>query len=224
MEHDDWLLTSERVAVHLPTATAVLADLHLGYHAARRRRGDAVPLPALAETLDPLADVLTRFALRRVVIAGDLFEDGVDEAIAAELLEWFADHDAELTAVVPGNHDRLMSRPGVCGPNFNVVAEGFSLGKWRIVHGDQELPVGPVVCGHWHPAIRVSGRLEACYVIAKDRLILPAFCREARGVDIHRLRLEGQPQAVSALFTSSEPATNRGRSRSGRTTSGRPSI
>src|SRR5438270_5847367 len=33
--HEDWLLTPVRAAVHLPTATAVVADLHLGYELAR---------------------------------------------------------------------------------------------------------------------------------------------------------------------------------------------
>jgi hypothetical protein len=28
--HAEWLLTAQRVAVHLPTQTAVAADLHLG--------------------------------------------------------------------------------------------------------------------------------------------------------------------------------------------------
>ena len=41
--HDEWLLMPQRVAVHLPTATAVLSDLHLGYNEARRRDGEAVP-------------------------------------------------------------------------------------------------------------------------------------------------------------------------------------
>src|SRR5262249_34562148 len=39
--HRDWLLTPERAAVHLPTATAIVADLHLGYNHARRRTGEA---------------------------------------------------------------------------------------------------------------------------------------------------------------------------------------
>ena len=42
----DWLLTPARVAIHTPTRTAVLADLHLGYAEARHRTGEAVPLRA----------------------------------------------------------------------------------------------------------------------------------------------------------------------------------
>src|SRR5438067_991701 len=36
---DDWLLTPQRVAVHRPSGSAVVADLHLGYGQARRRGG-----------------------------------------------------------------------------------------------------------------------------------------------------------------------------------------
>ena len=39
----NWLLTPERAAIHLPTATAVLADLHLGYNEVRCGTGEAVP-------------------------------------------------------------------------------------------------------------------------------------------------------------------------------------
>ena len=72
----DWLLTPTRVAVHLPTATAVLSDLHLGYAEARRGNGDAVPVADLEDILAPLQAILSRLAVRRLVIAGDLFEAG----------------------------------------------------------------------------------------------------------------------------------------------------
>jgi metallophosphoesterase superfamily enzyme len=48
---DDWLLTPERAALHVPTATAVIADLHLGYAQARQQCGDAVPTADLDQQL-----------------------------------------------------------------------------------------------------------------------------------------------------------------------------
>src|SRR5438874_13425245 len=72
----DWLLTPHRVAIHLPTKTAVVADLHLGYPEARRQSGDAVPLTDAKTTLGPLA-----LALREAESlgdAGDLFEKTFD--------------------------------------------------------------------------------------------------------------------------------------------------
>ncbi len=45
---EDWLLTPCRMAIHLPTATGLLADLHLGYERARCRSGEAIPETKLA--------------------------------------------------------------------------------------------------------------------------------------------------------------------------------
>src|SRR5262245_16098226 len=103
---DDWLLTAARAAIHRPTATAILSDLHLGYAEARRRNGEAVPAVDLEHTLAPLAAVLTHHGARRLVIAGDLFEAGFRDDLSAQLLAWLEAKDIELLAVVPGNHDR----------------------------------------------------------------------------------------------------------------------
>src|SRR3954453_7260781 len=50
----DWFLTPYRAALHLPTATAVVADLHLGYGATRQGGGDAVPCMGLQDTFADL--------------------------------------------------------------------------------------------------------------------------------------------------------------------------
>ena len=71
--HDDWWLLPERLALHEPTATAVIADVHLGYSAIRRRLGDAIPLPGMAATLAPLARAAATHRIDRLVVAGDLF-------------------------------------------------------------------------------------------------------------------------------------------------------
>jgi putative SbcD/Mre11-related phosphoesterase len=175
---DDWLLTAQRVAVHLPTATAVLADLHLGYAAARRRRGEAVPAARVADTLAPLADVLRRRQLTRIVVAGDLFEDGVDEGVLMELRAWLTDHGAELVAVVPGNHDRRLADRW---RELPVVAEGLRLHRWLVVHGDQDVPDTPAVHGHFHPCVQLGRHTRPCYLVAENRIVLPAFSRDARG-------------------------------------------
>src|SRR5262249_29847121 len=84
----DWLLTPERAAVHLPTSTAVVADLHLGYAEARRRAGEAVPIASLEETLLPLRSLLERLRLRRLVVAGDILEDSRCQDALSALANW----------------------------------------------------------------------------------------------------------------------------------------
>ena len=180
---DDWLLTPSRVAVHRPTATAVLSDLHLGYAEARRRGGEAVPTIDLAEVLSPLASTLDRHGVSRLVIAGDLFEAGFREDLSAQLLAWLKGDGVELLAVVPGNHDRGLSRTQGGLP---VCAGPLVLGDWHIVHGDGPLPDAPVVQGHLHPCLRLRGMRQAvpCYLVGERRLILPAHSAEAAGVNV----------------------------------------
>jgi metallophosphoesterase superfamily enzyme len=181
---DGWLLTAARAAIHTPTATAVVSDLHLGYGEARRRGGEAVPAPHLAALLEPLRDAFRRHAVRRLVVAGDLFEAGVSVELGRTFLDWLRNQAVELSAVVPGNHDRRRGRAEDLLP---WRPDGYSVGKWRVVHGDGEEPDGPFVQGHEHPCLRCSARLRApCYLAAAGRLILPAYSVDAAGVNVLR--------------------------------------
>ena len=173
----DWLLTPQRVAIHLPTATAVVADLHLGYHDARRRCGDAIPLCDLNVQLAPLLGVLRRDTVQNLVIAGDLFEAAFDAAIWLDVRERLCKTGVYFAGLIPGNHDR-----DLLGADVPLLADGCSLGNWRIVHGDRALPATATVLGHFHPCIRVAGRKAPCYLAAAKRLILPAYSQDAAGV------------------------------------------
>jgi metallophosphoesterase superfamily enzyme len=172
---------AQRVAIHLPSATAVAADLHLGYGQARRRGGDAVPEPDLAEQLAPLRAALERHDARRLVLAGDVLEDGKREkGVLKYLIDWLAEASVELVGLVPGNHDL-----GLCAEGVPVCRGGVTLGQWRVVHGDGELPAGPVVHGHEHPCLRWDGRRAVpCYLFAEGRLVLPAYSADAAGGNV----------------------------------------
>jgi putative SbcD/Mre11-related phosphoesterase len=179
---DDWLLTSARAAIHLPTATAVVADLHLGYGDARHRRGDAVPMHSAAVVLEPLAAVMKAHQIRRLVVAGDLFEAGPVPALVAEILAWCASRAVQLHGVVPGNHDRGLAAKA---PTLPVYPHGVALGRWRVVHGDGALPDGLLVQGHEHPVARwTDGIGGPCYLVGRRRIVLPAFSADAAGVNV----------------------------------------
>jgi len=177
--HEDWLLTSARAALHIPTGTAVLADLHLGYAEARHRSGEAVPRADLAASLAPLRLLRERHQACRVVIAGDLFEAGLVPALTRALLAWLKEASLELVGVVPGNHDR-----GLTDGLLPVRPLGIILGRWHVVHGDAKLPAGAVVHGHEHPCLRWQGMTAPCYLFGPERLVLPAFSRDAAGVNV----------------------------------------
>jgi metallophosphoesterase superfamily enzyme len=185
---DEWLLTPERAAIHQPTRTAVVADLHLGYDRARRRGGDAVPsIPVAARMAGPLA-ALRRHGIARLAVAGDLLEDGRCRDVLDEFRAWLDGAGVELVGVAPGNHDR----PALleAGVDLPVFADGFDLGGWRVVHGDGDLPAGRVVCGHAHPWARWRGGVGGpCYLVGEGRLVLPACSADAAGVNV----LGGRP-------------------------------
>jgi putative SbcD/Mre11-related phosphoesterase len=178
---NDWELTPDRAAVHLPTRTAVVADLHLGYAEARQRDGDAVPAMPVAKILAPLRRAFGAHRVRQLVIAGDLFEAGPSPTIVDELLTWLMDAAVDLAAVVPGNHDGDIKNKG-CLP---VQPDGFDLGGWRVVHGDGARPTSRAVQGHEHPIMRWGNGLTApCYLVGRDHLVLPAFSPDAAGANV----------------------------------------
>lgn len=198
----DWLLTPERVAVHWPTRTAVVADLHLGYAEARRRRGDAVLSESVSSLLEPLLCVIQQHEVRRLVIAGDLLEDGDCRKALLAFQEWIDRCEMDSVAVVPGNHDKDLTSLGDEQSRLAFYPDGVTVGHWRIVHGEGQLPDAPLVHGHDHPCLRWSPRARAnrprfsrgrlaletidgpCYLTGSRRLILPAFSKEAAGVNI----------------------------------------
>lgn len=176
--HEEWLLTPQRIAIHEPTQTAVIADLHLGYVEARRYSGDAIPLVQLDAILKPLGEAIAESGAKRLVIAGDLFEKMYVASLWHELLGWLQARDVVLTAVVPGNHDRAWNEPAPLHP------DGFTLGRWLIVHGHVPSPGKRLVMGHWHPAMHYLGSLSPCYLVGDKELVLPAYSQDAAGVNV----------------------------------------
>jgi metallophosphoesterase superfamily enzyme len=136
----------------------------------------------LNDILSPLTPLIRGQGVSRLVVAGDLFEAGPDRDLAAALLAWCAAAGVELAAVVPGNHDGGLAGVADLLPTH---PDGFDLGGWRVVHGDDPPPEGRVVHGHEHPWVRWSGPLSApCYLAGPGRLILPAFSTDAAGVNV----------------------------------------
>ena len=189
--HSSWLLTSERAALHLPSKTAVLADLHLGYADDRCRAGDAVPVPGAGEVLTSLQVLVQRHRVSRLVIAGDLCENGRQQNCAHDLLKWICEIDVEI-AVVPGNHDRCLDWITLSGSpaltrRLSVFPDGLEVGGWQVVHGHFGKPRGCILQGHLHPSLKWERGMSApCYLIGNKRMILPAFSRDAAGINVLR--------------------------------------
>jgi len=174
----DWLLTPYRVAIHLPTRTAVIADPHLGYCDARRRSGDAVPEVSIDDQLAPLKTACALLDVTGLVVAGDLCEARLEAALIDQFLAFIEGCRLDLRAIVPGNHDRGWAD---FRGRMPMSPDGFALGTWTVIHGDRKLPAGSVVMGHVHPAWREGGKVQPCYLAGANRLVLPAFSLDAAG-------------------------------------------
>ena len=179
--------------------TVVMADVHLGYGWALRRRGQLGPVDDVAVQAK-LDTVVQELSPHRIVFLGDLVHaprPAPGERAAIEgTLERLASR-AKLTVVL-GNHDRGFTRdyPGLP----IAVQEHWECEGFLAVHGDKELPAGVdrLVMGHIHPAIGVvdhagaSRRLPA-FLVTETVVILPAFSPTAAGLDV---RGPGLPKQI----------------------------
>jgi len=182
---EEWVLTPDRYLFHLPTRTAVVADMHLGYVAARLGDGDAVPHFGEAERLDNLVMRLAQLQAQDIVVAGDLVESvryGVP--VVERWMEQLASFGMALH-LVPGNHDRGMPELR----RLQAHPDGYTLGSWTVLHDAQSHDPRSIISGHLHPCLRsaLAPGEAACYLAGSSRLLLPAWSEHAAGVSIFTL-------------------------------------
>lgn len=184
----DLRLTGDGAAWLPDESAAVIADVHIGYARAARRRGGYLPQVEGAAALAARVLALTaRLEARRLVIAGDL-RHSTRDVDAAELAEVAAFLDRlaaglERVELVSGNHDR-----GAAGMQALV-----RVGSVDVVH--QPPPTAPArwtVCGHLHPSTTVrdetgAGARYPCALAGPRTLVLPAFTEWAGGSRASRL-------------------------------------
>ena len=178
-------------AIYLEDAL-VVADLHLG-------RGDAanleIPVGDGADVLARVETLLDAFDPDHLVLAGDVLHSfqTVPKPVRDSLEGIHAaatDRGVDPVAV-EGNHDTMLDRAWPA----DVVAE-VSLGDTLVTHG-HDTPDGSAdryVVGHDHPTITIQGRRRECYLVGDgtyeggDLVMVPAFNRLVRGVEVNRMR------------------------------------
>ena len=183
--------------------TAVLADVHLGFGWALRRRGQLGPVhdPAIEMKL---AGVVAELKPETVVFLGDLVHAPRPTPAEREIVERAIGSLNARVIVVLGNHDRGFTRDY---PKLPVEV----CQEWRppgliAVHGDRSLPEGRhVIAGHIHPALGIlddagASRRMPVFVAGEQLTLLPAFSTMAAGFDIWAgLPFEmGDPKIVAA--------------------------
>lgn len=175
----------------------VIADAHLGYGWAQRRRGQLGPT-ADGGIEERLLGVIEEFAPAEVLFLGDTVhapkpapqERLFIESLLQSLLERCA------LRVVEGNHDRAFRRD--FGHLPIPVERQWRHEEMLALHGDRlhlELPeAGYYLIGHFHPAVGLRDsagavRRAPAFCVSPKGALLPAFSPFAAGLDLTRDRL-----------------------------------
>jgi uncharacterized protein len=196
-------------ALWLPdTQTLLIADLHLGYSWAQRRRGELGPL-ADFRARDKLLKLCAELEPIHIVFLGDLVHAPrpcePERAYVEETLAFLA-KQAQITAV-RGNHDRAFARE--FGHLPLSTTEVWTSGDLTAVHGDRldRSPIpqsGTLILGHLHPCLSIrdasgAGQKLPLFLVNSRCIVLPAFSPFARGYDVSA----GFPPALQFCFQNS---------------------
>lgn len=186
-----------------------MADIHLGYSWAQRRKGELGPLAdekAKAKLIATCGDLQPQ----RVVFLGDIVHApkpcAPERVWIEELLSGLARRLR--VVVVRGNHDRAFARefghlPVETAENW--TSETSNAGGITALHGDRlavPLPENHViVLGHLHPSLAVkdpggAGNRLPLFLVNRHAIVLPAFSPFARGYEVSR----GLPDDIARLF------------------------
>jgi DNA ligase-associated metallophosphoesterase len=172
-------------ALYIPDeATLVVADLHLEKGSAFARRGSLLPPYDTRSTLAVLAEVIARYAPRRVIALGDSFHDvdGPGRLGAADARALAGLQTGRSWVWVTGNHDPDLPA-GVGGDVVTRVAINGLVLRHDPTAGD-----GCEMAGHLHPVgkvvLRGGGVRRRCFITDGTRCILPAFGAYAGGLNV----------------------------------------
>ncbi len=197
-------------ALWLPDSkTLVVADLHLGYSWAQRRKGELGPLVD-EQTRTRILAVVNELSPSRVVFLGDIVhaprpcpeERQWIEAVLTEISV-----RAELISV-RGNHDRSFSHEFAHLPVR--MQENWAQNSILAMHGDRLPPSGTkrqetLILGHLHPSLTIhdaagAGQRLPVFLVNQACIVLPAFSPFARGYNL----ADGLPEDLLAQFGSED--------------------
>lgn len=184
-------LTGDGAAWLPEVEVLVVADVHVGYDLAARRRGGYLPAVERGAAAGARLVAMAReLSVTRIVVAGDLRHStyDVDDLERGELAAFAAAFPSQLALdVVLGNHDR-----------GGAIVGHEAIGPMRIADVDvvhappRSTPMRWTICGHLHPRITVHDETGAsarfpCVLVGERLVVLPAFSDWAGGTAVARL-------------------------------------
>ncbi len=127
--------------------------------------------------------MLRRSNATRICILGDMFHarSSITRDVSASLELFFAEFACIEILLVRGNHDAKIGKLPPSWP-IEILQAGTLIESVSLTHHPQDLPVEATValCGHIHPAIRISSRAERlgklpCFWFSRGQMVLPAI-------------------------------------------------
>jgi hypothetical protein len=172
--------------------TVVIGDLHLGYERALEGEGIYLPRINTGSIRDSLNRIICRYEPKRIVLLGDIKHDFARAPYecrteVTRIIRMLT--EAAEVIVVRGNHDNflqnILSDIGIELLDFVDIA-GF-----RLEHGHIDSGKRPVIIGHEHPSVRISGAMSGslklqCFLYLEDPgvLVIPPFSPFSSGNDV----------------------------------------
>ncbi len=161
--------------------TLFIADYHLGKVAAFRDAGLALPAGTTTRAVDRLSACIDATGAEHIVFLGDFLHSKAARAprTLARFAEWRSEYSQVAMTLVRGNHDDKAGDPPDAW-NIRCVEEGEVMTPFMLAHHPGALVGGYALCGHIHPAVRLTdptgpGLTLACYWLKPDHAVLPAF-------------------------------------------------
>jgi metallophosphoesterase superfamily enzyme len=188
-------------------ALLALADVQLGHAGGPRARGQLLPLSAFDDFSMRLADLLADYRPLKTVVLGDLVPAGLDLPHLEHVLKTFVAAIAchgELVVVTGDPERRHESTRQRLGLSFEV-RPSLALGRRLFVPGDDASSAesltwlsgpgsgGLVVFGREQPVVTMTTGVAStarcrCFLVAPDRLLLPAYSAGTTGTEVREGR------------------------------------
>ncbi len=185
-------VTKERCLLLDDGPTVVLGDLHLGYEKALEEDGMFIPRINTESIREELNLIISKYEPRRIVLLGDIKHDfkrtryeGKEEVRrVVDLLMHAAD-----VVIVKGNHDNFLQN--ILQDTGLMAVDYVDMCGFRMEHGHVDSGKRPVIIGHEHPSVKVSGAMSGgmkvqCFLhLKKDGIIvIPPFSPLSSGSDL----------------------------------------
>lgn len=198
IEEEEFIFDCRR-AIYWPSRKVMLTtDLHWGKTDYLQKHGIAVPDKVFDEDLKRLAEVISDFDVKTLVVLGDLIHH--EKALSHGLIErvaHFRDQNPCELILIKGNHDRYTTFP----ESWGILEEkDMTVGNFYFTHEIKPRIKKFQFSGHIHPMMRFrSGgdqiRLPV-FMVERNSCLVPAFSHLTGGQD---LKLKENQKAIAVM-------------------------